>query len=77
MTAYKRLFLPILLPKWQRKLGAPRATESFTNLYDRARTLERHDEQLNASATTRVDGKQKGAKPTPSGHSLSKQDVPR
>ena len=73
----KGRFFQALLSKWQRKLGALRATESFTNLYDRARTLERHGKQLNASANARVDGKQKGAKPTPSGHSLSKQDVPR
>ena len=36
----KGCFFQALLPKWQRKLGAPRATESFTDLYDRARTLE-------------------------------------
>ena len=33
------------MPKWQRKLGAPKPKESFEELYDRARTLERHDQQ--------------------------------
>ena len=44
----KGRFYQALLPKWQRKLGAPKATETFDDLYARARTLERHDQQFNA-----------------------------
>ena len=36
----KGRFYQALLPKWQRKLGAPKLEESFTELYDRARMLE-------------------------------------
>ena len=39
-------FFQALLPKWQRKLGAPKLGESFSELYDRARTLERHEKQF-------------------------------
>ena len=73
----KGRFFQALLPKWQQKLGAPRATESFSDLYDRARTLERHDKQFSASATARGDGKSKGTKPTPSNRPFNKQDTPR
>lgn len=31
--------------KWQRKLGAPKTTQTFEELYAHARTLERHDQQ--------------------------------
>jgi len=44
----KGRFYQALLPKWQRKLGAPKATETFDDLYARARTLERHDQQFSA-----------------------------
>ena len=44
----KGRFYQALLPKWQRKLGAPKAAETFDDLYARARTLERHDQQSNA-----------------------------
>ena len=44
----KGRFYQALLPKWQRKLGAPKAAEAFDDLYARARTLERHDQQFNA-----------------------------
>ena len=44
----KGTFYQSLLPKWQRKLGAPKATESFDELYARARTMERHDQQFNS-----------------------------
>ena len=56
----KRRFFQSLLPKWQRKLGAPKLDESFTALYDRARMLEMHDQQYTAAAQAR-DGKTKGA----------------
>ncbi len=39
----KDKFYQALLPKWQRKLGAPKLDESYTALYDRARMLEMHD----------------------------------
>lgn len=45
----KGRFYPALLPKWQRKLGAPKATETFEELYARARTLECHEQQFGAS----------------------------
>ena len=45
------------MPKWQHKLGAPKPKESFEQLYDRARTLERHDQQYNQSAAERNDSK--------------------
>ena len=46
----KGRFYQALLPKWQRKLGAPKLEESFTELYDRARMLEQHEKQYQASA---------------------------
>ena len=51
----KGRFYQALLPKWQRKLGAPKTTESFDELYARARTLERHDQQFSVG---RNDSKQ-------------------
>ena len=45
----KGRFYQALLPKWQRKLGAPKTTESFEELYARTRTVERHDQQFNAA----------------------------
>ena len=53
----KGRFYQALLPKWQRKLGAPKAAEAFDDLYTRARTLERHDQQFNAR---RSDSKPQG-----------------
>ena len=44
----KGRFYQALMPKWQRKLGAPKPSETFDELYARARTLERHDQQINA-----------------------------
>ena len=41
-----------MLPKWQRKLGAPKSTEAFDDLYARARALERHDQQFNARSSS-------------------------
>ena len=49
----KGRFFQALLPKWQRRLGAPKPSETFTDLYDRARTLERHDKQFADSASLR------------------------
>ena len=36
--------------KWQRKLGPPKASESFYELYDRARALEEQEKQYAASS---------------------------
>ena len=44
----KGRFYQALLPKWQRKLGAPKTDESFEDLYARARAIERHDQQIGA-----------------------------
>ena len=46
--------------KWQRKLEAPRPTESFSELYDHAWMLERHEKQYAASAATRGDTRNTG-----------------
>ena len=58
----KGRFFQALHVKWQRKLEAPRPTESFSELYDRARMLEHHEKQYSASFaawgdTTRNTGK--------------------
>lgn len=53
----KGRFYQALLPKWQQRLGAPKTTESFNELFARARTLERHDQQFNSA---RGDAKSNG-----------------
>ena len=53
----KGRFFQALLPKWQRKLGAPKPEESFAEIYDRARMLEKHEVQYAASAAVRRDTK--------------------
>ena len=53
----KGWFFQALHTKWQRKLGAPKTDESFSELYGRARILERHDQQYNAMAAARVEVK--------------------
>ena len=42
----KGQFYQALLPKWQRKLGAPKTDETFEDLYARARAIEQHDQQI-------------------------------
>ena len=49
----KGRFFQALLPKWQKKLGAPKSSDSFSDLYDRTRTLERHEKQFADSAAGR------------------------
>ncbi len=49
----KGRFFQALYPKWQRKLGAPKSGESFTELYERARMLEMHEKQYSAVALAR------------------------
>ena len=58
----KGRFFQALLTKWQRKLGAPKPSETFQELYDRARTLEQHEKQYNAASVT-VHGEKKSEKP--------------
>ena len=58
----KGRFYQALLPKWQRKLGAPKATESFDDLFTRARTFERHEQQFSSSSASRSNAGQKGEK---------------
>ena len=53
-------FFQALLLKWQWKLGALKASESFNNLFTRARTFERHDHQFSASSASHGDTRQKG-----------------
>ena len=57
----KGRFYQALLPKWQRKLGAPKPAESFDNLYARARTQERHNQQINACQVGEKACKQEGS----------------
>lgn len=81
----KGRFYQALLPKWQRKLGAPKAAETFDDLYSRARILERHDQQFNArrgevkpqSDRSHKSGPPKESKPTESAPPSSGQPVPR
>ena len=58
----KGRFFQALLTKWQRKLGAPKPSETFQELYDHARTLEQHEKQYNAASVT-VHGEKKNEKP--------------
>ena len=46
----KGRFYHALLVKWQRKLGPPKTSESFYELYDRARALEEQERQYVVSA---------------------------
>ena len=54
-------FFQALLPKWQRKLGAPKTDESFDELFSRARTMECREQQYNDIADERK-GKDKAKK---------------
>ena len=54
----KGRFFQALFPRWQRKLGAPKPDESFDELFARARTTERREEQY--STTTSDRGKSSG-----------------
>ena len=59
----KGRFFQALHAKWQRKLGAPKITESFNELYDRACTLERQERQISANAAARGETKVSAGKP--------------
>ena len=58
----KGRFFQALLPRWQRKLGAPKPDESFEELFARARTTERREEQYSAVAGDRNDSQSKNKK---------------
>ncbi|ETX01158.1 MAG: hypothetical protein ETSY2_37740 [Candidatus Entotheonella gemina] len=49
----KGRFFQALLPKWQRKLGAPKVEESFDELFNRARVSERREQQYSDLAEER------------------------
>ena len=53
----KGRFFKALHTKWQRKLGAPKPGETFGELYDRARTLERHEKQFSETAAASKERK--------------------
>ena len=55
----KSRYFQSLLLKWQRKLGAPKTEESFEDLFNRARTAEKHDQQYNQSAAEKNDGRKR------------------
>ena len=69
----KGRFFQALHTKWQRKLGAPKTDESFSELYDRARTLERYDQQYTAMAAARFEPKPPSAN-NPSARQKPRQD---
>jgi hypothetical protein len=58
----KGRFFHALLPRWQRKLGAPKVDESFDELFNRARTTERREQQYCEVAEERKDSQQKKKK---------------
>ena len=58
----KGRFFQALLPRWQRKLGAPKPDESFDELFNRARTTERREQQYCEVAEERKDAQQKNKK---------------
>ena len=67
----KGRFFQALLPKWQRKLGAPKVTESFSELYERARTSERHDQQYRTNPRGKDVAKPKGKTPESSSSTVN------
>lgn len=62
----KGRFYQALHPRWQRKLNAPRAEETFEQLFERARMLEQHEKQFSASAACRNEKKKPTAPTIPS-----------
>ena len=68
----KGRFYQALLPKWQRKLGAPSPSENFDELFARARVVECHDQQYNTGRS----GRSQQATPKPNQGSGS-QEEPR
>ena len=58
----KGRFFQALLPRWQRKLGAPKPDESFDELFSRARTTERREQQYSEVAGERSDSQREAKK---------------
>ena len=56
----KGRFFQALHARWQRKLGAPRPDETFTQLFERARIIEQHDKQFSEAASSRTEHPKKG-----------------
>ena len=50
------------LPRWQRKLRAPKPDETFDGLFNRARMTERREQQYCEAAEERKDAQQKTKK---------------
>ena len=71
----KGRFYQALLPKWQRKV-VPKPEETFTELYDRARTLEKYEKQYAASAAARAENKTDRRHASNYGKQKSNQRVP-
>ena len=64
----KGRFFQALHTRWQRKLGAPRPEETFSQLFERARMFEQHEKQYSEAAASRSDQRPKKAgssKPVP------------
>ena len=54
----KGRFFQAIHVKWQQKLGAPKPSETFQELFNRARVLEQHEKQYQESAASRSGDKQ-------------------
>ena len=64
----KGRFFQALHTRWQRKLGAPRPEETFSQLFERARMFEQLEKQYSEAAASRSDQHPKKAgssKPVP------------
>ena len=55
----KGRFFQALLPRWQCKLGTPKPDEGFDELFSRARTMERREQQYNEVAEERNESRQR------------------
>ena len=67
---HKGRYFQALDPRWQRKLGAPKPEESFDELFNRARVVERREQQYKEvegekSSEKKVSGSEKQDKITP------------
>ena len=62
----KGRFFQALHTKWQRKLGAPKPAETFNELYDRARTYERHEQQFTETAVAKGESQKQSNTGKPS-----------
>ena len=71
----KGRFFQALLPKWQRKLGAPKVSETFSELYERARICERHGQQYRGVTSPQRARRQKQESDADKDSSESEQAV--